>query len=66
MLYSINKKVNEVQEQFSIRLDKKIKDKINEIAKKNSRSMNGQIEFILKNAVTEYEKINGKIEVEKD
>lgn len=55
-----------MQEQFSIRLDKKVKDKIIEIAKKNNRSMNGQIEFIIKNAVIDYEKVNGKIELNKD
>ena len=53
-----------MQEQFSVRLDNKDKEKIKEIAKKNSRTMNGQIEFILKNAIADYEKVNGKIELD--
>ena len=53
-------------DQFSVRLDSKDKEKIKEIARKNSRTMNGQIEFILKNAIADYEKVNGKIEVEKE
>ncbi len=48
--------------QFSIRLDEKDKEKITEIAKKNSRTMNGQIEFIIKTAIADFEKVNGKIE----
>ena len=52
-----------MQIQFSIRLEQELKDKINEIAIRNSRSMNGQIEFILKNAVEDFEKVNGKVEI---
>ena len=55
-----------MKEQFSIRLDSKSKEKINEIARKNSRTLSGQIEFIINNAIADYEKVNGKIEVEKE
>ena len=47
--------------QFSIRLNEEDKEKIAEIAKKNSRTMNGQIEFIIKTAIADYEKVNGKL-----
>ncbi len=53
-----------MKEQFSIRIEKKSKKKITEIAKKNSRTLSGQIEFIINNAITDYEKVNGKIELE--
>ena len=55
-----------MQVQFSIRIEKEIKDKINEIASRNRRSMNGQIEFILKNAVDDYEKVNGRVVLEEE
>lgn len=48
--------------QFSIRLDTEDKDKITIIAKRNKRTMNSQIEFIISNAIADYEKLNGKIE----
>ena len=50
--------------QFSIRIESKAKTKIEEIAKKNSRTLSGQIEFIVNNAIADYEKVNGKIEVD--
>jgi len=55
-----------LKEQFSIRIETDSKEKITEIAKKNSRTLSGQIEFIINNAITDYEKVNGKIEVNKE
>ena len=55
-----------MKEQFSIRIESKSKEKIGKIAKKNSRTLSGQIEFIINNAIVDYEKVNGKIELEKD
>lgn len=37
--------------------------KIQNIAEKNKRSVNGQIEFILENFINEYEKFNGKFDI---
>lgn len=50
--------------QFSIRVDREAKAKIEKIAKKNSRTLSGQIEFIINNAIADYEKVNGKVELE--
>lgn len=47
--------------QFSIRIEEDSKKKIEEIAKKNSRTLSGQIEFIINNAIADYEKVNGKL-----
>lgn len=54
------------KEQFSIRIDHESKSKIEIIAKRNSRSLSGQIEFIINNAITDFEKVNGKIEIEQE
>ena len=48
---------------FSLRLLEEKKDKLEIIAKNNSRSLNKQIEFIINQYLIEYEKINGKIEI---
>lgn len=53
-----------MKEQFSIRLESEDKAKITIIAKRNKRTMNSQIEFIISNAIADYEKINGKIDME--
>jgi len=53
-----------VKIQFSIRVDSTAKAKIEEIAKKNSRTLSGQIEFIINNAIADFEKVNGKIEID--
>ena len=53
-----------MKEQLSIRLESEDKKKIASIAKKNKRTLNSQIEFIVSNAINDYEKVNGKIEVE--
>ncbi len=53
-----------MKEQFSIRLESKDKQKIKIIAQKNKRTLNSQIEILISNAIAEYEKISGKIEIE--
>ena len=52
--------------QFSIRIPEESKAKIEEIAKRNSRTLSGQIEFIINNAIADFEKVNGKLEPNKD
>lgn len=55
-----------MKEQFSVRLESEDKAKITIIAKRNKRTMNSQIEFIISNAIADYEKINGKINIEEE
>lgn len=52
-----------MKEQFSIRIESQAKTKINEVAKKNSRTLSGQIEYLILKAIEDYEKVNGKLEV---
>lgn len=56
--------VKSMKEQFSIRVDSEDKKKIGIIAKRNKRTLNSQIEYIIANAIIDYEKVNGKIENE--
>ncbi len=53
-----------MKEQFSIRIESEDKAKITIIAKRNKRTMNSQIEYIISNAIADYEKVNGKIETD--
>ncbi len=46
---------------FSLRISEELLEKIKFIAASNKRSANKEIEFILENAVKDYEKINGEI-----
>jgi len=50
-----------MKEQFSIRLDPEDKWKITTIAKRNKRTLNGQIEYVIATAIRDYERVNGKI-----
>ena len=50
---------------FNLRLDDETHDKIKFIAEKQSRSQNKQVEFIIKQFISDYEKINGNITNEK-
>jgi predicted transcriptional regulator len=50
-----------MKEQFSIRLESDDKKKITIIAKRNKRTLNSQLEYIISNAIADYEKVNGKI-----
>ena len=50
--------------QFNLRIDDELNEKINKIAKKEARSKNKEIEYILQKFVDEYETKNGKIDTE--
>ncbi len=47
--------------QTGLRLEEDTWSKISYIAKKNKRSLNSQIEFIVQECIEEYEKSNGVI-----
>lgn len=49
---------------FSLRIKEDDYEKIQKIAEENDRSMNKQIERIIKNAIKDYEKINGEIKID--
>lgn len=49
---------------YPLRIDKTIMDKFKVIAKNNGRSVNKEIEFILRSVVSEYEKQNGSISLD--
>ncbi len=49
---------------YPLRLEKELLEKAKVIAKENGRSLNKEIEFLLKNAIKEYETKNGTINVE--
>lgn len=51
-------------QRFTVRLDIKDYEKLKVIAKKNSRSINKQIEFIVKNTIKDYERVAGEIKIE--
>lgn len=48
---------------FSLRLDSNIYNKIQYISTDNSRSINGQIDFIIKSYIKDFEKIKGEIKI---
>lgn len=47
---------------WTLRLTKEQDSKLNQIAKRQSRTKHGQVIFILNSFITDYEKVNGKIE----
>ena len=49
--------------QFSIRIKEIDKRKLIFIASNNSRSLNKQIEYLIKNAIAEYERVNKEIKI---
>ncbi len=49
---------------YPLRIDEDLMSKFRYIAKINSRSINKEIEFVIKQYVTTYEKENGTITVE--
>jgi hypothetical protein len=53
-----------MRDQFSVRLEKKDKSKIEKIARENSRTLNGQIEFLIKQCIEKYEDIKGEIKIQ--
>lgn len=51
---------------YPLRVEKETLEKAKFIAKENGRSLNKEIEFLLKNLVKEYESKNGVISVKLD
>lgn len=49
--------------QFTLRLQEENFEKIKHIAEKNKRSIAMQIEYLIEQAIKEYEEKNGKIEI---
>lgn len=52
--------------QTGIRFEPELLYKITQVAKKNKRSLNAQLEFLAQNCVEEYEKGNGAIPVDEN
>lgn len=48
---------------FSLRIDDNTYKKIQHIADDNSRSINGQIDYIIKAFIKDYEKVKGEIKI---
>ena len=52
--------------QTGIRFEPELLYKITQIAKKNKRSLNAQLEFLAQECVAQYEEQNGAIPVDED
>lgn len=52
--------------QTGIRFEPELLNKITYIAKKNKRSLNAQLEFLVQNCVEEYENTNGEIIIDNE
>jgi len=52
--------------QTGIRFEPELLYKISQVAKKNKRSLNAQLEFLAQNCVDEFEKENGEIPVDEN
>ncbi|MBE6948676.1 MAG: Arc family DNA-binding protein [Ruminococcaceae bacterium] len=52
--------------QTGIRFEPELLYKISYVAKQNKRSLNAQLEYLAQTCVDEYEKNNGKIEVDEN
>ncbi|EIL9238516.1 hypothetical protein LMK19_001873 [Listeria monocytogenes] len=50
-----------VKSSYPLRLDEDIMEKLKVIADLNSRSLNKQLEFIIKNYLVQYEQTNGEV-----
>ena len=50
----------------NIRVNEIAWEKLKEIAKKNKRSLNKEIEYLIDKAIEEYEKENGEIKIKFD
>lgn len=48
---------------FNLRLNDNIHEKVKFIAKKQDRSQNKQVEYIIKQFIADYEKVNGEIKI---
>ena len=55
-----------METRFTVRLKDEDYSKIKKIAEMNSRSVNKQLEFIIKNTIKDYEKILGEIKLESE
>lgn len=51
------------QNAFPLRINNELIEKIRYISKDNSRSINKEIEFIIKKYIEKYENYNGKIKI---
>lgn len=51
---------------FSIRIDEELLDKLHYVASYHSRSANSQVLHFIKQAVNDFEKENGKIEISRN
>ena len=52
--------------QMGIRFEPELLYKIAEVAKKNKRSLNAQLEFLAQECVAEYESKNGEIKIDEN
>lgn len=52
--------------QTGIRFEPELLYKITQVAKKNKRSLNAQLEFLAQCCVQEYENANGEIPIDED
>ncbi len=52
--------------QYAMRIDDELFEKLKIISETNSRSINKQIEFVLKQFISDYEKANGTISLEEE
>ena len=48
---------------YPLRVDRSLMDKFKVVASSNGRSVNKEIEMLMKQAVLSYEQINGSIEI---
>jgi hypothetical protein len=49
---------------FSLRVDSDTYKKVQHIADDNSRSINGQLDYIIRSFIKDYEKIKGEIKIQ--
>lgn len=54
---------NKENKHLGIEIDKELHYKLKYIAKYNDRSMNGQIVYLLRKCINEFEALEGKIEI---
>ena len=52
--------------QTGIRFEPELLYKITQVAKKNKRSLNAQLEFLAQNCVAEFESSNGEIPIDEN
>ena len=52
--------------QTGIRFEPELLYKIAQVAKKNKRSLNAQLEYLAQNCVEEYERANGEIPIDEN